>query len=278
MLPERAVAFVHGYPATTEAAVMANYQAISADYAEAQRHGNDDKTRAWLHPLLTRIGARTVLDAGCGVGQMVTSLLDLGYDAHGFDLLENVPRWVEKALPPDRFAVTDPLRLVLPYDDGAFDAAISFGVIEHIGTVDGNATRRPDYHERRTQWVRELFRVIRPGGHMLLAGPNKGFPIDVAHGLDAAASRLEHSLSRLVGASVHRSWGENFLWSYGDVDRYLAGLPHSVEALSVDGLLQLSRVPGPVRGLVRGYVAHLPQALRRTGFNPWVAALIRRDA
>jgi hypothetical protein len=75
---------------------------------------------------------------------------------------------------------------------------------------------------------------------------------------------------------VHKTWGENFLWGYPDVVRYLDGLPGSIEPLSVDGLLAYSRVPGPVRPLVKFYTRHMPRRLLATGFNPWVMALVRR--
>lgn len=273
---ERAAGHVKGYVATTAGAMRQNYQAITAGYAQRQREDNDAKTRSWLHPLLSSIDAHSVLDAGCGVGQMVASLLELGYDAHGFDLHENVERWIDMGLSADRMVVTDPEHLVLPYADRSFDAVVSFGVIEHVGTTDGNATRRLDYTALRQQWVAELFRVVRVGGSILLAGPNKGFPIDTAHGLDAASNRLERALTRALGASMHRTWGDNFLWSYGDVRRYFGELPHEVTPLSIATLLNFSRVPLAMQGMARAYVAHLPAALLGTGFNPWVAALVRR--
>jgi SAM-dependent methyltransferase len=278
LLEDRVAGHVHGYPATTEKATRTIYTALTQDYAASQQRDNVARTLTFLTPILRNLGARRVLDAGCGVGTMVNTLLEAGFDAQGFDLNENVSHWVEQGLPTDRFVVTDPDRLVLPYADGSFDAAFSFGVIEHVGTTDGNATRRPDYHAVRKQWTQELFRTIRPGGHLLLAGPNKGFPVDTAHALDAAASPVEHWLSRLARVSIHRTWGENFLWSYADVERYLKGVPHTVTALSVEGMAHFSRVPGPVRAVARGYVAHLPRRLLKTGFNPWVMALIRRDA
>ena len=156
---------------------------------------------------------------------MVTRLNDLGFDCYGFDLLENVPRWKNRDLPSDRLVIADSDKLVLPFHDGVFDLVYSFGVIEHVGTTNGHSNRKPDYHEIRKSWVREIFRTMTAGGSLLLAGPNRNFPIDLAHGLDARATAFEAWLSRQAGFSVHFTWGENFLWGYSDLRRYCQELP-----------------------------------------------------
>ncbi len=277
--PSRVITHIDGYAATIPSdgdGVI--YQALIPGYAEDQQKENIGRTDNYLVPILRRIGAKQVLDAGCGVGATVQRLSHHGFDAYGFDLIEQTPIWAAAGLSPERFVVTDPIKLELPFADASFDCVYSFGVLEHVGTRDGHATRRPDYHDIRTQWTRELFRVTRPGGHLLLGGPNRRFPVDTAHALDAGAGPMERWLSAKFRVSLHRVWGDYFLWSYGDVRRYLKGLPFTLEALTVDGLANYSRIPRPFGALARRYVKHLPKPLLATGFNPWVMALVRKDA
>jgi len=246
------------------------------DYAEAQLEMHARKTETYLLPRLERTGARAVLDVGCGLGKMADRLRELGYDSYGVDLVDLVRFWKALDLPRDRFFVVDAEAFELPFEDRSLDFVYTFGVIEHVGCVDGHSRRAPDYHEIRRRWVHELFRTVKVGGHLLLGGPNRGFPIDVAHGLDARTNWLERRLSALVGASVHRTVGDYFLWSYADMRRYLDGLPYRLEPQSVGGLVEYSRVPAAVRPAVKAYTERLPRPLLGTGFNPWMIALVER--
>ena len=245
-------------------------------YATAQEQVNAGKVRDYLLPRVQAIGARSVLDVGCGVGAMVRTFLDLGFDAYGVDLPGLHTHWTRNRLPPEQMFIVDPGELRLPFEDGGIDFVYTFGVIEHVATTDGQSDRLPNYHALRRQWLRELFRVVRPGGAMLIAGPNRQFPVDVAHGLDSRASALERWLSARLKVSVHKTWGDNFLWAYDDVRAYLEGLHYRLEPQALAGFLSCSRVPGAVRPLVQAYVDHLPKALHGTGFNPWVMALVHK--
>ena len=84
----------------------------------------------------------------------------------------------------------------------------------------------------------------------------------------------------MVGAQVeimvHKPFGDNFLWGYKDVRRYVGNRATSIQALSIDNLIYFGRVPKPIKLLAETYVKHLPSALLETGFNPWVAALVTK--
>lgn len=267
---------IRGYGALLDTDESETPDVTTDEYAANQEHVNDGKVINYLLPLARSLEAKTVLDVGCGIGAMVRTFLRENFDAFGADLPGLTSHWQRLEMPCERMFVIDPVDFRLPFKDDSMDFVYTLGVIEHVGTTNGHSDRRPDYHQHRKAWLRELMRVVRPGGSALIAGPNRGFPVDAAHDLDTRASNLERWLSNKLGVSVHKTWGENFLWSYRDVQNYLKGGNFALTPLSVEGFLSFSRVPGPVKPLVNGYVRHLPRRLLGTGFNPWVMALVTK--
>jgi SAM-dependent methyltransferase len=266
----------NGYNATYVDTGTGCPETTSEQYAQNQLKANLYKVRQFVIPMLEKTGAKTVLDVGCGVGEMVQRLREIGYDAYGTDLACLTKYWKKNKLSPNNFFCVDTARLDLPFNDEAIDFAFTFGAIEHIGTTNGFATLRPDYHVVRNQWLREIYRVTKRGGYMLVGGPNRNFPIDVAHQLGSNASKIEIQLSRLFKTSFHKTWGEYFLWGYRDFKRYLQGFNYRLEPLSIFRFLEYSRVPNILRPLVILYTKHLPKPLLGTGLNPWVMALIEK--
>jgi len=96
-------------------------------------------------------GAR-ILDAPCGAGALTMALGERGYKMCGADVDP-----AAAALLGDAFKTAD-LSRPLPWPDGFFDAALSVEGIEHL--------------ENRHAYVRELARVLKPGGTLVLTTPN----------------------------------------------------------------------------------------------------------
>ncbi len=265
-----------GYGTMMEGAVEELFNSTTDEYASDQAEVNAEKTRNYIIPFLEKYHAESVVDIGCGVGTMVETIQKEGYKAFGVDLVTLSRYWDRLGLDRETFFLVDPYHFQLPFKTDSIDFVFTLGVIEHVGTSNGHSDRLPDYHGIRKEWLREVFRIVKPGGRMLIGGPNRNFPIDTAHGPDSRCANWENFLSAKVGATVHRTWGENFLWSYRDINDYLDGLPYQMQAQSVKGLVNFSRVPGPFRALARGYVDHLPEPLLKTGFNPWMMALVEK--
>lgn len=100
-----------------------------------------------------RAGARA-LDVGCGVGQVVARLQEAGFEAHGVDVSEpNIERARKVS---ERCQLYDGRKL--PFADGYFASAGALNVLEHVDEPEA--------------FVRELVRVVEPGGRVVLSSPN----------------------------------------------------------------------------------------------------------
>jgi ubiquinone/menaquinone biosynthesis C-methylase UbiE len=100
-----------------------------------------------------------VLDFGCGIGDTVAVLLDMGMDAYGVDVGEwwgkdHSAYWHDSPIPPERvrkrLSYTSEANYRLPYPGGCFDLVISDQVFEHVFNY--------------VDVFRELKRVTKPGG------------------------------------------------------------------------------------------------------------------
>lgn len=100
----------------------------------------------------------SILDFGCGCGRIMLWLEGLAGSAalHGTDIDERAIAWCQGNIPFARFQVNQTLP-PLPHDDASFDLVFSNSVFTHID------------EKHQDQWLTELRRVTRPGGHLLLS-------------------------------------------------------------------------------------------------------------
>ena len=108
--------------------------------------------RAGLTAALTR-----VLEIGCGKGAILGELKKAGHEVTGIDI--DAAALAYCRAPHADLAVSVASGDSLPFSDHSFDAVLSFDVFEHI--------RDSDRH------LKEVRRVLRPGGCYFLQTPNK---------------------------------------------------------------------------------------------------------
>jgi SAM-dependent methyltransferase len=130
----------------------------SAHDTGAPRHlGNIEANLRFIEQTGVLDAKPSILEIGTGTGALLHHLRERGLDARGVELRQ---AFIDQA-----YAWYGPLPITkvsgieLPFADGSFDAIMSFDVFEHI--------RDSDAH------LRELGRVLRPGGALLMQTPNK---------------------------------------------------------------------------------------------------------
>lgn len=241
-----------------------------------------DYLRPWLEALTPSEVPLRVMDVGCGVGTSAALMEGDGYEAFGVDLPKAARFWAELGRDPERFFTAD--AEALPFRDAFFDAVTCIGVIEHVGTLTGHCTLAPDSERARAAFVRELVRVVRPAGRILIACPNKSFPIDIHHGPGDALGRpgrIRSAVSARTGLNLHKTWGAYHLPSRREIRRWFLGAgARGVRPLSAKGFFSFDglrgRAPAPAASLAKSYVEHLPSPLRATALDPYLVLEVLR--
>jgi SAM-dependent methyltransferase len=142
--------------------------------------GSATTKRYWL-PLLKELipPGGTVLSVGCGVGTDVEELCDAGFNAVGVDFGNRVRFWSRRRY-PDRLIIANGMNL--PFNDRVFDCVFCGCVFAHVG-VEGDSFRvTSSYLDQRLKLAAEMIRVLKPGGRVFAASPNRKCIVDLFHG------------------------------------------------------------------------------------------------
>jgi len=181
---------------------------------------------------LTPVGGR-VLDVGAAPGHICLALAKAGYAVHGivYDLQED---WEGTPAEDKRFqAAAAKLNLQLaecdiqtedfPFEEGHFDVAVFSEVLEHLWLFPA----RP---------VREIHRVLKPGGCLVLTTPNAvhltarlkwlagrtsftsletmlSLPVHMRHNREYTRDEVERLLRHCGFEAVRSSFAEWHLWT-----------------------------------------------------------------
>ncbi len=172
--------------------------------------------RAEALSLLSLSSDDRVLDVGCGTGFGTAGLLEYSQDIYGIDqsraqlkqARENIGRF-----DPVSFMLGDAERL--PFPDDAFDAVWSSGSIE--------------YWPCPVETLRELRRVCKPGGQVLVVGPNE------------PQSRVGRALARAIMLFYDRREAERMFQAAGfvDIEHHLMGPTYRPDI----AITSIARVP-----------------------------------
>ncbi len=130
------------------------------DFSSHYDHGRDRGYHALVDDLELSIVEpyardRRVLEAGCGTGLLLSRIDRVARESVGVDLSRGMLQHArERGLDVVQGSVT-----ALPFADASFDTVCSFKVLAHVPDID--------------KALRELVRVTRPGGHLVLEFYNR---------------------------------------------------------------------------------------------------------
>ena len=120
---------------------------------------------------LRNIGAKNIIDIGCGVGAYAQKIYQKGYSIFGIDIeserIEEARKISKNAQSPDLLEFYRAVGDFLPFRDGSIDAIILNEVIEHV--------------DDEYKVIKEINRVLRNNGIAIVFAPNILFPFET-HG------------------------------------------------------------------------------------------------
>lgn len=123
------------------------YECIAESFSD-KRYTNWD----WIDNFIKMISYNSyILDIGCGNGR------NMKYSNYNFYGVDNCLKFVEMAKCVSSNVYLSDMT-ILPFEDNYFDAMISIASFHHLST-----------HERRLKCLDEMYRVLKPGGKILLS-------------------------------------------------------------------------------------------------------------
>ena len=136
---------------------------VAGDTDRERFHEFGQKSRRDIDAVLAVAGRRLedferILDWGCGCGRILLWMDDVARSSalYGVDIDERAVRWVRENLPHAEASVCKGLP-PLEFGDGLFDLVYNHSVLSHLDERYQDA------------WLRELRRVTKPGGLVLLS-------------------------------------------------------------------------------------------------------------
>ncbi len=138
--------------AVGERTVTAGYAEWAAGY-DTERNPIILAEEPLVHGLLSRYPLGAALDAACGTGRHAAYLASLGHQVTGIDATPEMLEIAKARVPSARFETADLKEIPLP--DGAMDVAVCTLALTHCADLGPP--------------MRELARVVRPGGHVVIS-------------------------------------------------------------------------------------------------------------
>jgi ubiquinone/menaquinone biosynthesis C-methylase UbiE len=135
--------------------------ATEFDYFEERKGATAHDERRVREYVISKVSknVRSILDVGCGSGWVAKHFVSKGVRVNSLDVSTVNPAKVLKLYPSENHIgiVADSFKL--PFSDKSFDCVIASEIIEHVVAP--------------ADFVKELFRVVKQGGELIVTTPYK---------------------------------------------------------------------------------------------------------
>lgn len=242
-----------------------------------EEHSNADLTINYWLPLFRRLWpsrepVRRLLSVGCGTGVDVDLLTEAGFDCIGIDCGNRTNVWPRRRN-QNRLVLAN--GMFLPFEGETFDGVFCGCVFPHVGVVGDSFQVTTYCHRERLALAREMARMLKPGGKIVVSSPNRLFPLDIFHGRKRGSYRPRLNWPR-----------DPFLLSVGDYGKLFrqAGCTN-VNAQPVEGYWGFIRSKHSLTGFLLALPIRLIfwlvsrksfSFLRSSPVNPWIVVLTEK--
>lgn len=215
---------------------MRSYEPYYYEFAEREGEWNLFPRREVINCLIRFLKpGMTLVEIGCGTGEVLAHLPPgiryVGFEKSEFAVTEAKRRWSNRS---DILFETAPA-VRLPLADQSADAVLMVYALEHL--------RRPK------EALREVGRIVKPGGIFIVVAPNLEFPLAFPNALRFLGAlgrirfhlrRMSDYIGRIFGFLSFRIIDKNYVEATGRYEKKDDDLTHVVSSWEVIRFLERS--------------------------------------